>query len=102
MTRRTHDMGGLSIGDIDPSDHPVAPWEKWINGTFTTMIQDPRHLIRLDELRRAMEDLGTERYDRLAYFERQTHGFVDLLIEKGILGQDEIEARMAEINKREQ
>jgi hypothetical protein len=44
--------------------------------------------------------LGAERYDRLEYFERQTQGFVDLLIEKGVLGQAEIESRMAEIKKR--
>lgn len=100
MTRRVHDMGGLDMGRIDPSDHHVEPWQKWINATFTTMIMDPGHSIRLDELRRAMEDLGTERYDRLQYFERQTHGFVDLLIEKGILSQAEIEGRMAEIKAR--
>jgi len=100
MTRRVHDMGGLTMGEIDPSDHAVAPWQKWINATFTTMIMNPGHLIRLDELRRAMEDLGAERYDWLEYFERQTHGFVDLLIEKGILGQVEIERRMAEIKAR--
>jgi hypothetical protein len=102
MTRRVHDMGGLNMGGIDPSDHDVAPWQKWINATFTTMILDPRHLIRLDELRRAMEDLKAEQYDRLEYFERQTHGFVDLLIEKGILSQAEIETRMAEIKTRAQ
>ncbi len=100
MTRRVHDMGGLSMGDIDPSDHAVAPWQKWINATFTTMIMDPGQPIRLDELRRAMEDLGVGQYDRLAYFERQTQGFVDLLIEKGMLSQAEIEGRMAEIKAR--
>jgi polyhydroxyalkanoate synthesis regulator phasin len=57
-------------------------------------------LLRLDELRRAMEDLGAERYNRLEYFERQTQGFVDLLIEKGMLSQAEIESRMAEIKRR--
>ena len=100
MTRRVHDIGGLSVGEIDPSDHDVAPWQKWINATFTTMIMDPKCSIRLDELRRAMEDLGAERYNRLEYFERQTQGFVDLLIEKGLLGQAEIEGRMAEIKAR--
>ena len=100
MTRRVHDMGGLALGKIDPSDHDVEPWQKWINATFITMILDPGHLFRLDELRRAMEDLRIEQYDRLEYFERQTQGFVDLLIEKGILSQAEIEGRMADIKTR--
>ncbi|NQU70181.1 MAG: nitrile hydratase subunit beta [Rhodospirillales bacterium] len=100
MMRRVHDIGGLSVGEIDPSDHAVEPWQKRINATFTTMILDPSYPIRLDELRRAMEELGAERYDRLEYFERQTQGFVDLLIEKGILGQTEIQDRMAEIKGR--
>ena len=98
MTRWVHDIGGLSVGEIDPSDYAVETWQKRINATFTTMIFG--NLLRLDELRRAMEDLGAERYDRLEYFERQTQGFVDLLIEKGVLGQAEIESRMAEIKKR--
>jgi nitrile hydratase subunit beta len=100
MTRRIHDIGGLSGGRIDPADHAVAPWQKWINATFTTLIRDPRRLIRLDELRRAVEDLGPERYNRLAYFERQTQAFADLLVEKGLLGRDEIDGRMARIGQR--
>jgi hypothetical protein len=98
VTRRIHDIGGLSVGEIDPSDHAVETWQKWINATFTTMIFGK--LLRLDELRRAMEDLGAERYNRLEYFERQTQGFVDLLIEKEMLSQAEIESRMAEIKRR--
>lgn len=97
---RVHDIGGRLAGPIDPSDHSAEPWQRWINATFTAMITALRRAIRLDELRRAMEELGAERYARLAYFERQTQGFVDLLIEKGFLTQDEIEARIAEIRAR--
>jgi len=100
--RGVHDIGGLRAGPIDTSDHVEETWQCWINATFTTMIAEPRRIIRIDELRRAMEDLGEEAYGRLAYFERQTQGFADLLVEKGILGREEIEQRAAEIRgKRE-
>lgn len=102
MTRRVHDIGGLKAGPIDTSDHAELPWQHWINATFTTMILPPHRLIRLDELRRAMEDLGAEAYGRLAYFERQTQAFADLLVEKGMLSQDEIDRRTAEIAERGQ
>lgn len=98
--RRVHDIGGLAGGKVDPSDHAVLPWQNMINATFTTMIVAPKRIIRLDELRRAVEDLGPEAYGRLGYFERQTQAFANLLVEKGLLGRDEIDRRAAEIGRR--
>ena len=49
--------------------------------------------------RRATEDLGDE-YPRLGYFDRSVQAGANLLIEKGVLTQDEIDRRMAEIKAR--
>ena len=53
-------------------------------------------LSRVDELRRHIEDLPPEDYDR-PYFERWAEALCDLLEEKGLTSRAEIEARMATI-----
>jgi len=56
-------------------------------------------VVRLDELRRAAEDLGL-RYYRLGYFERTTEALRNLLLEKGMLTRAELERKMAEVRRR--
>jgi hypothetical protein len=90
-------MGGLPAGEIDLKGHTLAPWEK----TTWAMRQvlGNHGLLRVDELRRAIEDLPAEDYDRLAYFDRWVLAVRNLLVEKGMLGKDEIEARIAALRE---
>jgi hypothetical protein len=92
--RRYHDMGGQPAGPIDPADHAMEPWAK----TLTAIVGALRAqgLSRVDELRRHIEDLAPQDYDR-PYFERWAEAFCDLLAEKGFTSRAEIEARMAAI-----
>ena len=68
-TKRPHDMGGEDGGSIDTVDHGMKFWEKQANALRSTITRSG--LVRLDELRRAAEDLGS-RYYELEYFERTT------------------------------
>jgi hypothetical protein len=92
--RRYHDMGGQPAGPINTADHAIEPWAK----TLTAMVSALRAqgLSRVDELRRHIEDLPPQAYDR-PYFERWAEAFCDLLEEKGFTSRAEIEARMAAI-----
>jgi hypothetical protein len=72
-------------------------WEKQANALRNTLAS--RRVIRLDELRRAAEDLG-ERYYQLQYFERTTHALRQVLIEKGFFTEAELAAKIAEVRKR--
>jgi hypothetical protein len=92
-----HDLGGEAAGPIDTTDHGMKFWEKQANALRGTVTA--KGIVRLDELRRAAEDLGDEYY-RLAYFERTTTALRNLLIEKGVIGERELEARMAEVRRR--
>ena len=47
-------------------------------------------VMRTDELRRAAEDLG-ERYSKLEYFEITTSALRTMLIEKGLITEEELE-----------
>src|SRR5205814_2973767 len=95
--RRPHDMGGEPGGPIDTADHGMKFWEKQANALRNTLTR--RKVVRLDELRRAAEDLG-ERYYELEYFERTTHALRQVLLERGYFTEAELAAKIAEVRKR--
>jgi hypothetical protein len=95
--KRPHDMGGEHGGPIDTHDHGMKFWEKQANALRNTLTS--RRILRLDELRRAAEDLGA-RYYELEYFERTTHALRQVLLEKGYFTESELAAKMAEVRKR--
>ena len=95
--KRPHDMGGEPGGPIDTVDHGMKFWEKQANALRNTLTRGK--VVRLDELRRAAEDLG-EKYLELAYFERTTHALRVVLLEHGFFTEAELAAKMAEVRKR--
>ena len=97
MNRNPADIGGEAAGPIDPVDHGMKFWEKQANALRNTLTS--RKVVRLDELRRAAEDLG-ERYYQLEYFERTTHALRQVLLEKNYFTAAELDAKMAEVRKR--
>ena len=97
--RRTHDMGGLDAGEIDISPHDVAPWQKQAWAMRQALGDHADNLVCVDELRRGIEDLDPADYDRLGYFERWVMAMRQILVEKHVLGEDEIVARVAEIRQ---
>jgi hypothetical protein len=92
-----HDMGGEPGGRIDPVDHGLKFWEKQANALRNTLTS--RKLVRLDELRRAAEDLGS-RYYELEYFERTTAALRTVLLEHGFFTEAELAAKMADVRRR--
>jgi hypothetical protein len=81
--RRHHDMGGAPAGPIDRHEHDLAPWEKRVDAILRLLIA--KDLLTLDELRRAIEELGPGAYDELSYFERWIAAIANLLVEKGVV-----------------
>ena len=95
--QRQHDMGGMPAGPVEPDSPPTAPWAKLITATVGALRE--KKLMTVDEMRRALEDLPSEQYDR-TYFERWAEALTDLLEEKGLVSHDEIAGRMDEIRRR--
>ena len=58
-----------------------------------------KKITRVDELRRAAEDLG-DQYYKLDYFERTTSALRTVLLEKGLITDAELKAKMAEVRAR--
>ncbi|HEY5897059.1 MAG TPA: hypothetical protein VIV54_05815 [Burkholderiales bacterium] len=97
MNKGPHDMGGEEGGPIDTADHGMKFWEKQANALRLTLTRN--RAVRLDELRRAAEDLGP-RYYELEYFQRTTEALRQVLLEKGFFTERELAQKMAEVRKR--
>lgn len=92
---RAHDLGGQPAGAVDPSEHEPEPWHRLVTAILYVLNGAPRRLTRIDELRRAIEDMPPEDYRRLDYFERWAAGLSTLVTEKGLMTREEIESRMS-------
>ncbi len=90
-------MGGEAGGPIDTADHGMKFWEKQANALRLTLTK--KKVVRLDELRRAAEDLG-QRYYQLEYFQRTTEALRTVLLEKGLFTEGELAAKMAAVRER--
>lgn len=95
--RRVHDMGGLPAGPIDRDEHALEPWEKQVDALVRLLVGNGT--ITLDELRRAIEDLGDGVYERLGYFERWITAVANLLLEKRIVTPRELGFAIADAHR---
>lgn len=97
MNRRHHDMGGLDAGPLDLAGHAHAPWEKKVDAILRLLLA--RKLMTLDELRRGIEEIGPDAYDRLSYFERWITSIGNVLLEKGVLEVGELGQRIEAVRR---
>lgn len=97
--RRPHDLGGSHAylsDEIDRSQHEVEDWERLTDAI--TVALDKKGIKTTDQHRRAIESL--EDYEKLGYYERWAAATEALLLEKGILTREEIDAKAAELERR--
>ena len=94
-----HDMGGLPSDEpIDRAEHEWADWEHLTNALAGALRN--RGLVSVDELRRGIEAIAPDEYRASSYYERWSASLETLLVEKGVLSQDEIDARADEVASR--
>ncbi len=99
MARGHHDVGGLpGAGPIDQSQHELSDWE--IMADAVNQALGVRGIKRTDEMRRAREEMDSETYRNMNYYERWIASIETILIEKGILRKDEIDRKVAEFEKK--
>jgi len=97
--RAVHDRGGRpDAGPIDQTEHQLADWEHLAEGISGALSE--KGIRCTDESRRAMESLPPDVYESLKYYERWIAGAEIILIEKGILTREEIDAKVAELDQR--
>jgi hypothetical protein len=96
--RAHHDMGGLPAGPVLPAEHDYALWEKRVDALM--MLLSRRGLLTVDELRRNIEGLGRDAYDRMTYYERWIYAITQTLIERGVISVDELGRTMEVVRTR--
>lgn len=99
--RRHHDMGGLPAGPVERSEHAFEPWENKTDAILRLLAHPSRGpLVRVDELRRGIEEMGPGVYDELTYYERWIASITNILLEKGVFTVDELGRRIEAVKAR--
>ena len=91
MNRGVHDRGGVPTeAAIDRTDHELADWEVLIDALVGAL--GTAGVMNVDELRRGIESMPREEYERASYYERWLYSAETILTEKGILQPGELGA----------
>jgi nitrile hydratase beta subunit len=93
-----HDLGGMhGLGSIRPEpDEPVfhEDWERRVFG-----LSFAGGHFNVDEFRHAIERMDPAQYLESSYYERWLASIETLLVEKGVLTREELDARKAKLAK---
>ncbi|MAY33156.1 MAG: nitrile hydratase [Rhodovulum sp.] len=93
--RGYHDVGGDAAGDIPKVELPWLHWEKQVEAIRGLLGDGTRRIVSLDEVRRGFESFGIEKYNQLSFYRRRLEAMTDILIEKGIVSQKELDDAIA-------
>jgi hypothetical protein len=98
---RVHDRGGWpGAGPINKAEHDLSMWEKRTDALLVLLTSPEKRVMRVDELRRAIESLPPDAYETMSYYERWITAIEALMIEKGILTREEVDRKVKEIENR--
>lgn len=97
--RGYHDMGGLRAGKVKLSEHDFVLWEKRVDAMMILLSDKKRRLMNTDMLRRGIESLPPDAYDRMSYYERWIHSIATMMLERGVVTRQELDARIAHLRK---
>jgi nitrile hydratase len=89
-----HDRGGWPTdAPISRSEHELADWEVLTDALVGAL--GLRGLMNVDELRRGIESMPPDEYERASYYERWLFSIETILTEKGVLAAGELDARLS-------
>jgi hypothetical protein len=98
--RGVHDLGGLPAGPVNREEHDNNFFEKRVDALMRLLSHPDRKLMTVDELRRGIESLDAEDYASLTYYQRWLISMTNLMLEKGVLTQQELGMRIHELQHR--
>jgi hypothetical protein len=93
MARAVHDRGGRPTeAPIDRSEHELAEWEVLLDAIVGALGQ--QDVMNVDELRRGIESMDPDAYERSSHYERWLFAAETILGEKGVLASGELDERL--------
>jgi hypothetical protein len=94
MERAVHDRGAWPADTpIDRTEHELADWELLTDALVGALSREG--LMNVDEMRRGIESMPPDEYERVSYYERWLYSAEAILVEKGVLAPGELDARLA-------
>jgi len=91
-------MGGDPAGSIDHNQHDFALWKKRVDALM--VLCSAAGLMNTDSLRRVLEDMGTEAYETMTYYERWIASVSQNMVEFGAFTTTELAKNIAEVKSR--
>lgn len=103
IERSHHDMGGQPAGKVERTEHDYADWERRVDALMVLLsgIKGANKLLTVDELRKNIEAIGPEAYDRMSYYERWVTSITQTMIQRGVISTEELARKMVEVERRE-
>jgi len=100
--RGHHDMGGQPAGKVEYQEHDYEQWERRVDALMMILsgIKGATRLITVDELRKNIEALPPDAYERMNYYDRWVSSITQTLIQRGVITTEELAHKMAEIRER--
>ncbi len=100
--RGFHDMGGLPAGKVKYDEHDYEQWERRVDGLMMILsgIRGAKRMITVDELRKNIEALPPDAYERMNYYDRWVTSITQTLIQRGVITSEELARKMAEIERK--
>ena len=95
-------MGGLPAGKVEPTEHDYEEWERRVDALMVLLsgIKGGTKLMTVDELRKNIEALPPDAYERMNYYDRWVSSITQTLIQRGVISTDELGRKMEEVKKR--
>ena len=97
-----HDLGGMhGFGPVErEADEPPfhAPWEPAVIAMMRA--GGARGVYNIDEFRHGIERMVPSEYLRVTYYEKWLDGITRLFVEKGVVSEDDLRARIAFFRER--
>lgn len=93
--RAHHDMGGVSkflCESVDTEPHALTDFDRQVDALRQML--SLKGLMTVDELRRGIEEIPEDEYQRLSYYQRWIRAMTANLLRKGVVSEDELRQRL--------
>ena len=103
IERGHHDVGGLPAGKVERTEHDYADWERRVDALMVLLsgIRGGKKLMTVDELRKNVEAIGPDAYEKMSYYERWVTSITQTMIQRGVITTEELGRKMQEVQARE-
>ena len=95
MTRGVHDLGGQPAGPVNLAEHERTFFDQRVDAMMRLLAHPEHGHYTVDAMRRTIESLPRDEYFELGYYERWVRAIRLLVIEKGLVSEDELKRRLA-------